>query len=76
MNTSVTTARTAGTRPDPTLKPVTGGVSTNVSRMASANGTNTAWAQYRTTTTSTQPAKVTHGFKRLRLSSMKFRRRL
>ena len=32
-------------------------------RMASAIGTSTACAQYRTTTTSTHPANVTHGFK-------------
>jgi hypothetical protein len=39
---------------------VTGGLSTNVSRMASAIGTSTVCAQYRMTTTSTQQANATH----------------
>ena len=56
---------------DPTLSQVTGGVSTNVSRMASAIGTSTACAQYRTTTTSTHPANVTHGLTVLDASSIK-----
>ena len=55
---------------DPTLSAVTGGVKTNVRRMASAKGTKRACAQYRTTTTSTQPANVTHGLKILAESSI------
>ena len=47
---------------DDLVSALTGGVSTNVSRMASAKGTNIACAQYRTTTTSAHPAKVTQGF--------------
>src|SRR4029453_12278262 len=42
---------------------VTGGVSTNARRMASAIGTSTACPQYRTPTTSTPPAQGPHGFK-------------
>ena len=61
MKTSVTTTSTAGTRPMQRSSRVTGGVRTNVSRIASAIGTRTACAQYRTTTTSTQPANVTQG---------------
>ena len=70
MNTSVTTTSTAGTRPTQRSSAVTGGVKTNVNRMASAKGTKTACAQYRTTTTSTQPANVTHGFTLLAVSSI------
>ena len=45
MNTSVTAASTAGTRPIQRSSQLTGGVRTNVSRMASATGTSTACAQ-------------------------------
>jgi hypothetical protein len=48
---------------------VTGGVRTNVIRMASATGTRTACAQYRTATTSTPPANVTQGFTDFKVSS-------
>ena len=40
-----------------------------MSRMASANGTRTACAQYRTATTSTPPANVTQGFTDFKVSS-------
>ena len=45
MNTSVTAASTAGTRPTQRSSQLTGGVRTNVSRTASAIGTSTACAQ-------------------------------
>ena len=40
-----------------------------MSRTASANGTRTACAQYRTATTSTPPANVTQGFTDFKVSS-------
>src|SRR5687767_4419012 len=70
VNTSVTIARTAGMRPIHRSSHVTGGVSTNVRRMASAIGTRTACAQYRTTTTSTHPANVIHRFSVFDVSSI------
>ena len=66
---------TAGTRPTQRSSAVTGGVKTNVKRMASAKGTKMACAQYRTTTTSTLPANVTHGLKILAESSIVVRSR-
>jgi hypothetical protein len=41
---------------------VTAGESTNVSRIAKAIGMRTACARYRTTTTSTNPAKTIQDF--------------
>ena len=57
-------------RPTHRCSHVTGGLSTNVSRMARAIGTRTACAQYRTTTTSTHPANVPHRLNVLDVSSM------
>jgi uncharacterized protein (TIGR03435 family) len=68
-NTSVTSNSTAGTRPTQRCSQLTGGVRTNVSRMASANGTRTACAQYRTATTSTPPANVNQSFTDFNVSS-------
>jgi hypothetical protein len=70
VNASVTTTSTAGTRPIQRSSAFTGGVRTNVRRSARAKGTNTACAQYRTTTTSTHPANVTQGFTPLAVSSI------
>src|SRR5688572_32941610 len=58
-NTSVTTMSTAGTRPTHRSSQVVGGERTNASSAASAMGTNTACAQYRTTITRTTPPKIT-----------------
>ena len=60
-NTSATVTSTAGPRPNQRSSRVTGGPSTKVRSDAKAMGTRTAWAAYRTTTTSTQPANVTQG---------------
>ena len=45
VNTKVTATRTAGTRPTQRSSQLTGGVRTNVSRIASAIGTKYGWAQ-------------------------------
>ena len=58
------------TRPSHRSSQVTGGVSTNEIRNARAIGTSTVCAQYKTTITSTVPAKVIQGFNELDASSM------
>ncbi len=60
-NVSDTVRRTAGTRPIHRWSRDTAGARTNVRRTASAIGIRRVWAQYKTTITSTKPAKVTHG---------------
>src|SRR5687768_4852139 len=59
-------------RPNHRSSQFTGGARTNDSRMASAMGTSTACAQYRTTITSTPPANVIHGFSEFDASSIHF----